>query len=520
MTSSRSSLSPRSKGLTWLAALGLALIVSVTSAEAGRRRRVVVLPFEGPKAATFHAAVVKLIKTKHTVVSLKVWNRAADQLDATKRTEKNLRTIARKLKVDGVVTGEVEKRRDAYQLRLKLKAGTTGELVGRRVDIKSRGVKLGARPRREIKEELIAAIDEIEMNRGGTDVAVADDERGDDDQDDVQPNKKRSDAVAMVDDDEPAPKPRRSSEQPDETDDASVDDDDDATDDDQPDARDRESASASEKNLTKSSEFLTPTNRAIDVVLGASLSMRRLSFRADADLTNAPPSYRQDLPVPGAVIDAVIYPLAFGKTRTGFLSGLGLELSYDRVLLISSKRRYVDAMMQQQTAELSTTQSRLSVGAVLRYPVGQRFAVGAKALYSIQGFDIAQQLPNGASADIPSVGYAMIEPKLFIHVSPIPALSFSAEGGAMLVSKSGEIENAVTGYGPASTSGFEGSVGVDYNVTRNIFVRVLARLERFSLTFKGDPSSLSHTRDGDVMQDVQGATDLYYGGAATLGYAY
>lgn len=588
MKNSRSSRLPKNSWLAWLAAVSVVLGLVANSAEAGRRRRIVVLDFEGPKAEKFQAGVVKLIKRAHTVVTIDVWNRVAEELNASKLTEKNIKKVARKLKVDGIVTGEIEKRRDEYLIRLKLKAGTTGELVGGRIDTKSRTAKLDAKAQRDIKDELIAAVDELELNRGGSDVVGDGD--GDASDADVKPKKNRSDAVELTDDgedteaappakpkpsksgkssvadmdeeaetppakrpkpakdtavdDEPAAdaKPERASKRGksktfDESDDLgkslprdtasprskkSVSQDDAAPDragrgrDDEPAASIR---SGAETNAG-SQATLTPGNRAIDIVVGTSLNVRRLQFQADNDLVDSPPSYRQSVPVAGALLDATLYPFAFTPNRKKFLAGVGVQLMYDRVLFIKSQRKYVDNMMQQQIADLQTTQDRFSVGIVLRYPVGERLVIGGKALYSSQRFDVAQQLPNNTPTDVPSVGYTMIEPKLFTYYLLTRSLALSAEGGVMLVRKSGDIETAMTGYGATSTSGFEASAGIEYNVTRSIFVRVAGRLERFSLTFQGDANSLANTRDGDAMQDVRGATDLYFGGIAAIGYAY
>ena len=70
-------------------------------------------------------------------------------------------------------------------------------------------------------------------------------------------------------------------------------------------------------------------------------------------------------------------------------------------------------------------------------------------------------------------------------------------------------------------SGFEGTAGVDYSLTKNIFVRGQAMIQTVGLTFKGDPMSKANLRDNDgTTQDVMGARDTYFGGAVTLGYAY
>ena len=119
----------------------LVTLLLLTGAASAGRKRVVVLDFEGDKAEKFHEDVVKLIKKSHTVVSVDKWNGAAEEMSATKLTDKNVKKVAKKLKVDGVVTGTVEKRRDEYIVRIKLRAGASGELVGTAINIKSESAK-------------------------------------------------------------------------------------------------------------------------------------------------------------------------------------------------------------------------------------------------------------------------------------------------------------------------------------------------------------------------------------------
>ena len=148
----------------WFVFLALLLLTGVASAG---RKRVVVLDFEGDKAEQFHEDVVRLIKKSHTVVSLDKWNGAAEEMSATKLNAGNIKKVAKKLKVDGVISGTVEKRRDEYILRMKLRAGTSGELVGDQVNIKSESAKLDNTAARDVKDELIEVIGTLESNRDG-----------------------------------------------------------------------------------------------------------------------------------------------------------------------------------------------------------------------------------------------------------------------------------------------------------------------------------------------------------------
>src|SRR6187402_2022117 len=120
----------------------LVTLLLLTGAASAGRKRVVVLDFEGDKAEKFHEDVVKLIKKSHTVVSVDKWNGVAEEMSATKLTDKNVKKVAKKLKVDGVVSGTVEKRRDEYIVRIKLRAGASGELVGTAINVKSESAKI------------------------------------------------------------------------------------------------------------------------------------------------------------------------------------------------------------------------------------------------------------------------------------------------------------------------------------------------------------------------------------------
>ena len=198
MTSSISSIS---RSRFWLAIAALVIVMTASSlASAGSRKRVVVLDFDGPKAEKFHDDIVKLLKKSHTVVATDKWNGTADELDAAKVTEKNVKKVAKKLKIDDIVTGKIEKRRDKYIIRLKLRAGTSGELVGNTIDTKADGPRLDGKAQSDLKDELIGQIDNLEANHGGG---------GDDDEAD-KPSKKKKPATMTPTRTPTASPPRRS----------------------------------------------------------------------------------------------------------------------------------------------------------------------------------------------------------------------------------------------------------------------------------------------------------------------
>src|SRR5436190_20745692 len=91
----------------------IALLVTTGVATADRKR-LVVLDFEGDEAEPIQKSFVKMLKKEHTVIAIEKWNTAAEELGATKVNEKNVKKVAKKLKVDGIITATVEKRREEY----------------------------------------------------------------------------------------------------------------------------------------------------------------------------------------------------------------------------------------------------------------------------------------------------------------------------------------------------------------------------------------------------------------------
>ncbi len=592
-------------------------------AEAGRKR-VVVLDFEGPKGGQFHDELVKLIKQTHTVVPTDKWNGTAEELDASAVSERNIKKVAKKLKIDAVVEGKIEKRRDAFIIRLKLHEGRSGELVGNAIDTKADGPRIDGRAQRDLKDELVGAIDNVETNHlsGGDDdddakpsgkkAAKKTTDDGDDarpsgkkaakkttdDGDDARPSGKKAAKKTTDDGDDARPFGKKAAKKTDDDDDKPVkkgfskhsdderggdkvdkktakkpddddklpakkgakkpdDDDDDKppakklakkskTDDDQPpspkgakvgkastsddDADDPIDTRAKKKKVASDDDdggtaeaevdagapvgadtALSPGERALDAVIGMSLTARRMSFVFRSDLTARPPGYRGG-PVPGAMIDATVYPLAVGHKRKDFLKNLGLSLMYDRVIVVNSK---------DMTGKVyASTESRFGVGAVFRYAFNRTatspVVIGSLG-YSNQAFTIASS--GGTMIGIPNVQYSILEPGAGLRYPVTEKIIAGLDLKLMAITSTGQIQNADQ-YGSASVLGVEGALGVDYLITHNIFARAAFRFETIGYSFKGT-GMLSNARDGNpATVDVAGARDTYIGGMATVGYLY
>jgi hypothetical protein len=526
MTSSTSNTSKSS----WLALVAM-VVFGTGVAEAGHKR-VVVLDFEGPKAEKFHDAIVKAIEKKDdTVVATDKWNGAAEELQATKLNKKNARKIAKRLKVDGIVTATIEKSDEGYVVHVKLRAGKTGAVVAEQIDIKAEGTKLS---KKEINTQLVGAIDGLDDNSGGgkdDDGGLGGKDEGDDDGGKVPAvttKKDKSDKSDKTD------KSDKSDDKTDKTDTASTDDtphhhkkpkedagaDATATTDA---SGDNASATASVEVETKmpASERLAFANRAVDFGIGMSFTARHLSFSVSTNNATPPANYKEGIPVAGGIMDVIVFPFAITHKMTGILTDIGLEIMYDKVIDISSSKSYIDATtMTDMTVNLPTAEEHFAIGGVLRYPITDSFVPGIKLMYMNQQFEIQQQIMSGMNtvdAGIPDVHYSAFEPRAFFRYAVAGPLTINAEGGIMFITKTGDITADTTGYGGAKDLGFEFNGGVDYNLTKAIFARALFHFEEISMKFKGDTNSLSS--DG-TSQDVYGAKDYYYGLQVQIGYTY
>jgi opacity protein-like surface antigen len=531
MTNSRSSASRNSVLAALVVCCAMLAAGGVASAE---RKRVVVLEFEGPKAQKFHDDLVKLIKKTHTVVPIDKWNGTAEELDVSAVSENSLKKVARKLKIDAIVEGKIEKRRNAFIIHLKLREGRSGALIGSVIDTKAAGPRIDSRAQRDLKGELVDAISKVEANRP----ISSDDEDDDDarpakkaerktDEEDDKPAVKK--AGKQADDDDTLP-PKKAAKKAD--DDAAParkavarkTDDDDAlpakqqnTDDDKR-AKARKKVAARDDDAEVDAGAVEPVNaaaarspgeRALDVVVGGSVTSRQLAFQTRPGLMATPPAYK-GAPVGGVMFDATLYPFAVGHKRGEMLNNIGLDVMYDRVISVKTKDPNDNVHGSKET--------RFGIGGVFRYP----FSRSATSPVVMATFGYASQLfsiDSGAQIGMPSVKYSIFEPGAGLRFPATSQIILGVDARLMLISDTGQIQDA-TQYGAANVLGFEGAAGVDVMITRNLFARAAFRYETIGYTFTGT-GMLSTGRDGTQMGiDVPGARDSYIGGMATLGYAY
>lgn len=536
MTSSRS----RASTSSWLALVVVlaAWIVLIPARAAAERRRVVVLELEGPKGEKFHSGLVKLIKKSHTVVPVDKWNETAEELGATRVNDKDIKKVAKKLKIDAVVFGKVDKRRDEYILQIKVRSGKTGAIVGNRVDVKAEEAKITGSVKSDLQDELLPVIADVPSNRSGG--GGGGEDEGEDEGEEDKPKGFGKKPKVAEEDEEPAedPKPKKVAIKPkkvveeEEEDDAPLpkpkkvkpsrtDEEGEEGEEGDDEGRGRKKKVASseddetEEGVEEEGEVeemdtaaaLAPGERAVDLVAGLSLTRRTMKFNFESGLGDAPAPYT-GVPVAGGMIDATIYPLAIGHKRTGMAKNFGLTLMYDKVLRINSKQG-------DPPVTLPTSQSRFALGAAFRYPLGKA-TVTAAVRYGKQAFTISAA--GAVQPAVPSVSYTVIDPMLGVRYQIGAKLLLNVNLGFMLITNTGAIQDNMS-YGAATVSGIEGEAGVDYLITDKVFVRAAARFSTIGFTFKGT-GDLSNNRDSDAEQDVFGARDTYLGGVVTAGFLY
>jgi len=550
MTSSKSRTS---RSRVWLVAL--VVLACMTSTAFASRKRVVVLPFEGEKADKFHNSVVKLIKKTHTVFSSAKWAAAAESMSADSLSEKNIKKVAKKLKIDGVIEGKIEKRRNEYILRLKLHAGTTGEMV-KPVTTKAENIKLEGDAETDIKDELVPAISELETNRTSNDDMDDGDETSAeeakptkdkkgfkdkkgamtaDDEEEAKPAKDdkkktgKDKKGAVVEDDEEATKPVKDDKKKsafgkkkggdDETEALKSKKDEPEEENPLPEEKPKkkvakkdegegegEGEGVSEKVAVEKksgAEARTPAERAVDLVAGLTITTRRLTWATDADLVQKPPAYK-GLPAPGGMFDLTLYPFDFSHNARGLKHDVGFTAMYEQALLISSK--------DQMGNKLETAYSRYAFGGVYRHAMGKS-VIGGTLTYGRQSF----QIQNSEAIGIPNVNYTQISPGGFFRYPWSDKIGLNFDLGAILVLKTGQMQKTEN-YGGASVLGFEGEVGGDYALSEKLFVRAGLKIETIGFSFNGN--GMLTNADADPEQDVQGARDWYIGLLGTIGYIY
>jgi tetratricopeptide (TPR) repeat protein len=244
------------------------------------------------------------------------------------------------------------------------------------------------------------------------------------------------------------------------------------------------------------------------VALGTSVARRQLSYEVRSGFTEIPPSITTT--GVAARLEGEIYPFAL-RDPHGTLSGLGLALVYDKTFGVSLSRVGL-------AASVPVDQSHVALGARYRFQLGEvaTFLVGLD--YARRQY-VLDRSGAGLLFDVPDVDWSALAPTIAARVSVATRVAIFASLDTWLVLDSGTI-TAPANYGKASLFGVDAAAGLELALGQRLRLHLQVEYNRIGVRFEGT-GVMSNARDGEPFtQDVQSATDLSIGVAATLGLVY
>ncbi len=479
----------RTRAPALLVALLFALVtVAGFSRTATAEKKIVVFKFTGKRPAKIQKAVVNMLKKEHTVVTQARYNRTAKKLRAKRRNNENVAKVLQKLEADGVVVGSVKKKRGrVYRVIIKLRSATDGSFVDE-FEVLTRGLKLSPKARKVVRKKLLAAIDDLPVIEEAEPEEVYEEPAEPDEEEPL---------VAEADDDD---------------------------DDDEEVAVEKEGDSGDSALTDEEKADLMVRGRGVDVAGGLSFIGRSLSFTVRDGLGDLAPRGYDGALVAGAYFTAEVYPLGLNLKKKGFLRNIGLTASVDKVIKIESRLAYRDADNNPAEIVLPSSQLRWSVGVVYRHNFGKKpTSPTVKLGVRYGGFsftiDRSEADAAGVPVDIPDMEYTIIDPGLGIRFPLSAKLALLADLRYLLVTGTGDMQ-LDTQYGAATVTGFDGDIGFEYMLKKQIYLRAGGRYTKIGFDFSGG-ADLTNGRDGDdSTQDVFGANDQYFGGYVTAAYRF
>jgi len=562
-------------------ALALLIVVAWPGHALAGRKRLVVLELTGPKAEQFQRDLEKALKKKHSVVSRKKWQAAADELGAVKLTDKNVQRIAGQINVDGVIVGKVEKRGSRYLVHLQLRAGASGKVIAK-PEIVERQAGLGAEGRDTIDEELMPIIDDLpalgsddedddedvddrpakvrgkgKPSKGKIrdDDAVDDDDRGGRSGWGRGRNRDDDDADLELDDDEapvakvkgksqgktpPKGKGKVKAPPPDDDDAVDEDEDDDRAGRGRGRGRGRDDADSDDARDDEDDDRVADRDDEDD------RDDRRDDDDDDERERGAP--HVGDRPA----LDLAA-GLSFTGRRLSFTTNLtanapqgyqgapvpGLRITADAFPLALNKQNrsftrnlgvqvLFDRVLKISSTlnkdgmsyTLPTVEQHLAFGVVYRHPVSKQLSIEGSLRFNKRKFVIDKgPAPMPTDVDIPNTDYSYIDPGVGLGYAIAPKMAIGADARFLFITSTGEMSQADQ-YGGATVTGVDLQANFDYKVAPKWLVRASAGFATIGFAFKGN-GDLTNNRDGDATSvDVSGARDSYFGGSATAAYVF
>jgi hypothetical protein len=486
-------------------------VATVASSAGAAKKRVALFDFTGPKAAKFQAPVQKILKKSAKVVSQAAFNKASKKVKKYKKNAEGIAKVAKRLELDGVVTGKVSKKRGKYKLTIQIREAQSGEYLEESITVTSTAPRLTKAHEKKIARELKALLRELPA---ADEEEEAEEEEGEEEDRPVVAGSEEEEAEETPAKGKGRKKVAAASEGDGENEEEEGGGEE---------AEEPKGGSGKGENgsVSKSVELssaeqadLDARGRAVDVSVGLSFVARSLTFTHDPALVNTPQGYDGAM-VPGLYLLGEVYPMALvNKRSNGFPRHIGLSLVLDKVLLIKSKPAGMDV-------DLPTAQTRYGVGAVYRLNLGSKptsptlkFSVH----YNKLSFSIDESAaPDGVMVDIPDVSYTYIDPGIGIRFPITDKIAALGTGRFLIVTGTGQIQETPQ-YGKTTVSGFDVDLGGEYKLSTSLLVRAGLRYTRIGMSFDGSGELTDRNADGT--QDVTDAKDSYFGLYATAGWLY
>lgn len=266
----------------------------------------------------------------------------------------------------------------------------------------------------------------------------------------------------------------------------------------------------------------TPNRAAARVDVGVSVANRSLIFTKRPNFPEGPQPFRNK-PVPGARVEAELYPFAF-LNPDNILAGLGGAFEYDKTLVNNL------TTTAEPNVKVPVNQSAYSFGGRFRFAFGKK----PTSPTIVAGLDYGRRrwkadrsklmdrtsLGGLGSLDLPDTNYAFLAPVLGFRIPIGGMIALVGQGDALFVSKAGPIQKAES-YGKAKIFGFSAEAGLEVIIMNRFALRAAFEFTQIGYDFQGTGGMLANSRDGDPASvDVGGATDRSVGGVATLAVMY
>ena len=488
--------------------------------------KVIVVKIEGDASGDVFTAVTESLDSDVALVGQKEVNKQVDKLNLSDDlTDKEVGKLEKALGAEALIRGNLDKKGETMALHLKVYVKATAKPKAFTVKFSNAG-----------SEKFRKSLHDTILDKIGATADAGDDTPPDDPP--KKPKKKPKKPVAAPADDggddatpaaDPPKKPKKKPKKPAPTDDGG--DDATAPDDGGDDAAAPPKKPKKKKVATEDGDDATAgesdeivvvapgrmTSRdAIRFDAGLSFTGRSLTF-ASRSFDQAPKAFK-NAPVPGAHVEAEMYPFAFANPKSAG-AGFGFAFEYDRTLSLTLRTTAADGTVVSAKA----AQQNYQVAAVYRIPFGSSATAPSVTLgigYGQRAFIVSRGgLMDPNSIDIPDINYVAFIPRASIRIPFSANVALSAGADLPLVTDAGPIEKQDS-YGQGKVTGAEGYGALDIILSNRFIIRLEGDVAAFGFAFVGN-GAMAINRDGDpTTKDVGGAKDIYYGGAATLGVLY